>query len=65
VINQAVGEQRGALLFYLTAQPFQSSSVASHAAYQQTIEVPVISLDEFCAERGIARVDIIKRHLAS
>lgn len=60
VINIAVGESIGTIPFYVARQPFQSSAVATHTIYQRTVEVPVTTLDKFCTEQGITRVDIIK-----
>jgi FkbM family methyltransferase len=60
VIDRAVGNQVGTVTFYISNQPFMSSTVASHTAYQRAIDVPMTTLDTFCGENGVAHVDIVK-----
>ena len=37
-----------------------TSSVLSHAPRQQSVEIPLVTLDTFLRERGIAHVDLLK-----
>jgi len=60
VVQVAVGEHSGSTTFDLAKQPFQSSVVASHAEHRPTVMVPITSLDQFRAEKELARVDIVK-----
>lgn len=60
LLPMAVGSQTGNLPFYLADEPFQSSTIATHAAYNQTIAVPLIGLDDFCRQEGLKRVDLLK-----
>lgn len=60
LLPMAVASQTGNLPFYLADEPFQSSTLATHAAYSQTITVPMIRLDDFCQQEGLKRVDLLK-----
>ena len=60
LVPMAVGSQAGQLSFYLADEPFQSSTIATHAAYSQTITVPAVCLDDFCQQQGLERVDLLK-----
>lgn len=60
VVPKGVGAAEETAPFYIGQQPSQSSLVASHTGVKQVQEIFVISLDSFCEERGIRRVDIIK-----
>lgn len=60
LVPMAVGSQTGQLAFYLADEPDHSSTIANHAAYNQTITVPVVCLDDFCQQQGLTRVDLLK-----
>lgn len=60
----AVGDFVGSTPFYIPSAsavfPFSASTAAGLSAQVQEMEVAATTLDQFVAERGIARVDLIK-----
>jgi FkbM family methyltransferase len=71
-VNAAVGDRDGKAAFFVnrfdqTSSLLETAPGASQYLWDQTglerrsqIEVPVITLDRFCAARGITRIDVLK-----
>lgn len=59
-VNAAVGEKPGTLDFYLGAIEQSNSLVKPHADAKPAFQVPVVNLGQFCTERGIKHVDLLK-----
>lgn len=58
-INAAVADRAGEMDFY-TLDDEQSNSLAKVADDAKVIKVRVVSLGDFCAERGIDSMDVLK-----
>lgn len=63
-VPQAVGREKGEKTFFVNASPYTNSLLpgirSEYIEPSGTIEVPVITLDEFCAREGLGGVDILK-----
>ena len=61
VNNAALGHEKGVAQFAVSADSaFSSLLVEAETAPGDTIAVPVVRLDDYLAERGFARLDILK-----
>ena len=68
--NVAVADRTGTLAFQVNRLPYTSSLLARPSAArryypgrdgpQQRIDVPVVTLDDYCRRHGIPRIDIVK-----
>jgi FkbM family methyltransferase len=58
VVNAAVGERSGVASFY--THPHSESNSMHQWADGQRVEVKVLALDDFCRERGITHIDVLK-----
>jgi FkbM family methyltransferase len=58
--HAAVSDKNGVGLFLLFPDPIAAHLVSSNQQPYPTVEVPIISLDEYVSQHGLARVDAIK-----
>lgn len=68
--NVAVADRAGTTAFHVNRLPYTSSLLARPAAtrryypgrdgLQRRIDVPVVTLDEYCGRHGIPRIDVVK-----
>jgi FkbM family methyltransferase len=59
-IRCAVGDRSGTARLYLSDDDCTASTLPGFRQARQDVEVPMLTIDQFVAERGLDRVDLIK-----
>jgi FkbM family methyltransferase len=62
IVTSAVGATNGTVTFYTSLRDRAESRTHPFATHvpAETASVPLVSLDAFCAENGIGRIDVVK-----